>query len=567
MNRLARAVVTGSALGVVVAAAITLARRWTWRPYAPVHLPYDLVVCVIGGAVVAAVAFSFVRREPRIGTLAGGALVLALVILGWSAVAPRPRLLGEIPLPSAPAPVRNRSVVLVVLDTLRRSSMSLHGYGRSTTPNLDRWAEGALVFDQATSVSSWTLPAHASMFTGLYPRSHGAHGYKSAKQKESTYRLPEACDTLAEIASRAGFATVGVVSNYLYLDRRFGTDQGFMEYFVDPPSQGLRFPPADSLLEKVDKSAQDWPYFRDTDITDAALQALEDLHGRPFFLFVNYFDVHRPNNRPPTPEVPLEDEIVVPRYFPELMRVMRGEPIDERVRRSLVNAYDRELQHLDSELARLLARLAEPDLAGSTLVIVTSDHGEHFGEHELVDHAALLYDEVVDVPLILRGPGVAPGRSQRPVQVVDVFPTALEHLGLPVPANCQGVSLLRGSERDAISEWYAAANGFLLQPVYKGRFEADLRTIRRGRWRLHEDERGKVELYDLELDPRELDDVALAHPEVVLELRGGLAEWVATHPAGEHFELEPSPSSREREDALRRTGYAGAEDDQKSKPK
>jgi len=574
MTRLARAAIAGAALGVIVAAAITLARRATWRPYAPVHLPYDLAVCVIGGAVAAAVAFTFIRRDPRIGAFAAVAVGLALVCLGWCAIAPRPRLLGEIQLPSAPAPARSRSVVLVVLDTLRRSSLALHGYGRRTTPNLDRWAEKALVFDQASSVSSWTLPAHASMFTGLYPRSHGAHGYKSSKLKESTYRLPPSCDTLAEIASRAGIATVGVVANHLYLDRRFGTDQGFATYFVDPPRPGLRFPPGDLLLEKVDREASrvlDWPYLRDTFVTDAALAAIEDLRGRPFFLFVNYLDVHRPNSRPPTEEVPSEDEIEVPRYFPELLRVMRGEPIDEKVRRSLVNTYDRELQHLDGELGRLLARLAEPDLAGDTLVIVTSDHGEHFGEHDLVDHAALLYDEVVDVPLLLRGPGVDPGRSPRPVQIVDCFPTALEHLGLPVPRDCQGVSLLHGPERDAISEWYAAANGFLLQPVYRGRFEADLRTIRRGRWRLHQDQRGKVELYDLDSDPRQLDDVALAHPEVVRELQRGLAEWVATHPPGENLELDPIPSSREREDALRRTGYAGGEHEggsiQNSKPK
>jgi len=562
LKGLPRAALAGAGAGIVLAAAITLARRLTWRPYAPLHLPYDLALCVMGGIALGAVGFMALRRGPRIGRLFTAALGLAVLVIACCALAPRPRLLPEIALPSGTAPASRRSVVLIVLDTLRRSSLSLHGYGRRTTPNLDRWAEGALVFDQATSVASWTLPAHASMFTGLYPRSHGAHGYRSEKQKESTYVLPDSCDTLAEIASRAGFATVGVVANYLYLDRRFGTDQGFAEYFVDPPCRGLRVQPAEFLFEKIDPYGShilDWGYIRDTFITDAALDAIEDLRGRPFFLFVNYFDVHRPNLRPPTPEVPLEDEFVVPRYYPELTRVLRGEPLDERVRRGLVNSYDRELQHLDGELARLLARLAEPDLAQDTLVIVTSDHGEHFGEHGLIDHAALLYDEAVDVPLLVRGPGVVPGRSARPVQVVDVFPTALEHLGLPVPASCQGVSLLRGEERDTVCEWYAAANGFLLQPQYKGRYEADLRSIRRGRWRLLEDERGKVELYDLDADPRELVDLAASQPEVVVDLRRALAEWVASHPPGEHVEMRAGPNSREREEALRRTGYAGEE--------
>src|SRR5262249_12968071 len=158
--------------------------------------------------------------------------------------------------------------------------------------------------------------------------------------------------------------------------------------------------------------------------------ALQELRGRPFFLFVNYLDVHRPNLRRPTPEVPLEDEIAIPRYFPELTSVLRGKPLAERVRRSLVNAYDRELEHLDGELGRLFRWLETSGLSDEVVVIVTSDHGEYFGEHGLIDHAVHLYNEAVDVPLIVKGPGIAPGRIERPVQLVDVFPTALEVLGL-----------------------------------------------------------------------------------------------------------------------------------------
>jgi arylsulfatase A-like enzyme len=554
----------GAALGIAFAAAITLARRWTWRPYEPIHLPYDVAVCGIAGVVLALLAPRLYRPGARLSRISFAALIAAIPILAWCALGPRPRLLPSIASPATRPVMKPRSVVLVVLDTLRRSNLALHGYGRRTTPNLDRWAERALVFDQATSVSSWTMPAHASMFTGLYPRSHGAHGYRSGKQKESTYRLPDACDTLAEIVSRAGLSTAAVVANHLYLEPRFGTDQGFGVYFVDPPRPGFRFPPADALVGRLDPRAADaleWPYLRDTFVTDAALDAVEQLRGQPFFLFVNYLDVHRPNDRPPTPEVPEEDELVVPRYFPELTSVLRGEPIDPRVKRSLVNAYDRELQHLDGELARLLARLAEADLAEETLVIVTSDHGEHFGEHGLVDHAALLYDEVVHVPLLLRGPGIVPGRRADPVSLVDVFPTALEFLGLPVPEACQGASLLQApGPREIVSEWYAAANGFLLHSQYRGRFDHDLRSIRIGRWRLLEDATGRIELFDLEADPRELADRAIAEPATVAELRARLAAWEAGHPAGESVPLGDAPTSRERSEALRRTGYAGEDD-------
>ncbi len=562
MRRALRGFLAGAVLGEVLAATITLARRLSWRPYAPLHLPYDLAVCVAGAGAISLIAHLLLRRDAALGRKSVVAVAASSAVLVFLALAPRPSLLPKLRLPPSPPTARARSVLLVVLDTVRRSSLSLYGYARKTTPNLDRWAKGALVFDDATSVSSWTLPAHASMFTGLYPRSHGAHGYRSDQLKESTYRLPASCDTLAEIASRAGIATVAVVANHLYLDRRFGTDQGFATYWVDPPHPGLRFPPGDALFASLDPEGSailDWPYVRDTFVTDAALDALDKLHDRPFFLFVNYLDVHRPNLRPATAEIPLEDEVVVPRYCPELTRVLRGEPIPEKLRRSLVNAYDRELEHLDGELSRLLARLDDLGLSRDTLVIVTSDHGEHFGEHGLVDHAVQLYNETVDVPLIVKGMGIAPGRSRKPVQVVDVFPTALEHLGLPVPGACQGTSLLGPAEHPIVSEWYAAANGFLLRPEYQGRFEADLRTIRMGSWRLFEDERGKVELYDLAADPRELHDTAAQNPQLVLELERRLAEWVANHPPGENVKVESGALSRERDAALRALGYAGEE--------
>jgi hypothetical protein len=122
---------------------------------------------------------------------------------------------------------KGNSVVVIVLDTLRKDHMSLYGYDRPTTPLLDEWAQGALVFDDSNATSSWTLPTHASIFTGLYPRSHGAHGYRSEKQTNSTYALDPELTTLAEIAQDAGIATGAVISNFYFLGSEFGVDQGF----------------------------------------------------------------------------------------------------------------------------------------------------------------------------------------------------------------------------------------------------------------------------------------------------------------------------------------------------
>lgn len=567
MKRALAGLYSGAMVGVALAAAATIARWLTWKPYVPVHLPWDLLVCVAGAGAAFGVARITVPARARLALLAGSTLAIAFCVLKRppSPVPPMPANSAPTTSAAPPGPgprAGGRSVLLIVLDTLRRSNVSLHGYGRRTTPNLDRWAQGALVFDQATSVSSWTLPAHASMFTGLYPRSHGAHGYRSERQKDSTYRLPGSCETLAEIASQAGIATAAIVANHLYLAPRFGVDQGFGTYWCEPPRAGFRLPPADFLCAKLDPLGDaivDWPYCRDTFVTDWTIDALEELRGRPFFLFVNYLDVHRPNLRAPTLETPLEDEIAIPRYFPELTRVLRGEPIADKVRRSLVNAYDRELEHLDAELGRLFRWLETSGLADDLVVIVTSDHGEYFGEHGLIDHAVHLYDEAVDVPLIVKGRGIAPGRSARPVQVVDVFPTVLEVLGLPARPS-QATSLLSAGALDApldrpsVCEWYAASNGFLLRPEYGGRFDRDWRSIRVGPWRLLEDSRGNVELYDLASDPRETRDLARESPGIVADLRARLAEWVASHPEGEKIPVE---ESRERDAALRALGYVG----------
>ena len=319
------------------------------------------------------------------------------------------------------------SAILVVLDTARRDHLSLYRYDRETTPHIDRWARNALVFDNATATSSWTLPSHASMFTGLYPRSHAAHGFRGERAWGNAYPLDRERTTLAELASAEGIVTAAIVANHFYLSPRFGLDQGFQSYVVLRPRLGLGFQPADWLAERFSREALEgvrWPYYRAEVVTDLTIEWLETARDRRFFLFVNYMDVHSPNRRPPTPAVPAGAE-----RSPESEGIDLEKPAENlppAVRKYLVNQYDRELIRLDRELGRLFAFLASSGLEDRTTVFLTSDHGEYLGEHGLLFHSQHLHDEVINVPLVVRGPGIRPGRSSTPVQSVDLFPAVLE---------------------------------------------------------------------------------------------------------------------------------------------
>ena len=499
-------------------------------------------------ATVAALSAGFPRVSPGWSRHDGAPLTaaLAITIFCSSTVFPWSGQLvdtsSRVPPRAAPAP----SFILIVLDTLRQDHLSLHGYERPTTPNIDEWARDALIFDDASAASSWTLPSHASMFTGLFPRTHGAHAFRGASPVNNAYALAEGKVTLAEIASQEGYATAALVANNVYLRRRYGLDQGFDTYWLPVPRAGVRFAPSEILAEYFSPWLYQefrWQYYRDRYMTDNAVRWLEASRGRPFFLFLNYMDVHTPNARPPLSEVPLDDESPFTAHRYDFANVMDGtEEIAPAVLRDLVNSYDRELIHLDRELGRLLDYLEQSGLDATTNVMITSDHGEYFGEHDLFLHGKHLHEEVVRVPLILKGPDVRPGRTSRPVQGVDVFRTALDLMRISYTGEAQGTSLLQGEPRPVVAEYYASTTQELLSPRYRGRFDRDLRTIRMSRHKLFLDEHDRIELYDLQADPRESEDLADRLPDIVTELRARLANWLLEHPAAD---TEPNAGASE----------------------
>lgn len=399
--------------------------------------------------------------------------------------------------PGAPEPADN--VILITLDTTRADVLSCYGGSERATPNLGAFAARALTFDVARSVAPLTVPAHASMLTGLVPPRHGV-------RDNGVSRLPSSAETLAERARASGLETAAFVSA-LVLDHGFGLDQGFDTY-----AQPAR-PASAASNHYVSRRAED---------TLAQTIAWLDARDRTrhFFLWVHLFDPHVPYAPPP-----------------EALELAGGDP------------YRGEVAYVDRELGRLFTRLEELDLFDSSLVVVVGDHGESLGEHGEATHSAFCYDATLRVPLLVRFPdGRGAGeRSSSVVSVVDVFPTALAALGLDAGGAHDGFDLARAvpAERAVYCESYAGWYDYGWSPL-AGVADANGKYLASS----------APEFFDLRVDPRELRDRAAERRADVAAARARLAEFLA-RPA---LAPEPLGASVERSAWLRELGYGPSVD-------
>jgi arylsulfatase A-like enzyme len=280
-------------------------------------------------------------------------------------------------------------VVVYLVDTLRRDHLSLYGYKRPTSPSLDRFASDAVVFEQAVAPSSWTIPSVGSLFTSLLPDEHGAVDLLAP--------LAPTAHTLAERLAEGGFATGTIMANPL-IQRSRGFEQGFT-YFAG--LRGRRGRPSRTVSAGR--------------VVDGALRFLETHRGLPVFLYVHAFDPHSPYQPPPP--------------FDQVFR-----PLSQSDRDQAVALYDGEIAYGDREFGRFVAELKATGIYERALVVFTSDHGEEFLDHGDWRHGNSLFDELVRVPLVVKFPGgVHAGlRVDRQVQLLDVLPTVLRALSLPM---------------------------------------------------------------------------------------------------------------------------------------
>jgi arylsulfatase A-like enzyme len=408
-------------------------------------------------------------------------------------------------------------IVLIVLDTVRADHTSLYGYERSTTPALTEIAAAATLYTRARATSPWTLPSHASMFTGIYPYEHGAHtvwvdlpGDESANdargaEKKKAKRPPDLIDnvrplpsgrpTLAEVLAAAGYRTAAIGANTIYLDEKYGLARGFETYDMEY-----------SYYEGVNRRAAAW---------------LDQDDGRPFFLFLNYMDAHEPYNSKPLTGL-FERE--VPPSTPRFIKKVAAEvltttlPVPERDLDLLTDQYDLGIANADAGVGRLIAMLRDRGFYDDLLLIVTSDHGEYLGEHRLITHSKDVFEPVMNLPLLVKT------SRQRHGQVDDT-PISLVHLPALILGYVTGADASpfpyadRGG--DLLAENHFTRWKDLLEP-WGTRFHRERHVLYRGDLKLILSSDGQDELYDLADDPQEQRNLIAEKPDSAAALTATL---------------------------------------------
>jgi arylsulfatase A-like enzyme len=435
-------------------------------------------------------------------------------------------------LPARPEPGWN--VLLISVDTLRADHLGLYGYDRPTSPNIDRLGSQGAVFEQVVCQNTNTNPSHASILSGLYPRTHGSW--------DNYFMMAPDVPMAPETFRQHGYRTAAFVSGYTLKQKICGLDRGFEVY--DDEFGGKE---------------------RTGDVTTTlALDWLQAHSTQPFFLFVHLFDPHGPYD-PPAADLPSfeprEPEEIVPlERIPRYQRLPRNAPEAEvwtdlnRYKAS----YDAEIAFADLQVGRILDAVEELGLASSTVVLFTSDHGEALDERfHLLDHGGGLGDEEILVPFILRLPDGRHAGQRFPgqVQTIDIWPTAASAVGLTPSQTVQGRDLLQVLERRSGDPHPEAFTETRIIPMrwrhraYELKVGDTLKSVRRPDAKLvffPGVAENYTEVYDLAGDPLETENVAGERPELSGELMESLRRFLFL-PARRNSVADPAEDKETRE--------------------
>jgi arylsulfatase A-like enzyme len=438
------------------------------------------------------------------------ALIFALVVLG---------LAGAIWIArSGTHPV---SLILISIDTLRADRVGCYGYARGTSPAIDSLAARGALFQNVVAECSWTLPSHVTMLSGVPPSTHGANGPQSAPGPET--RL------LAEILREAGYRTIALTDGG-YLSAANGLARGF-EVFIQR-RRGL---------PKILRDAREH------------LGRLRP--DEPYFLFLHTYDVHCPY----TPSEPYASQFASTDAESIETEDRCGDShfnamtLSEGQVRYLSDRYDASIREADAHLGEFFAFLDSTGRLDNTVLVVTSDHGEEFWEHGRIGHKGTLYREVLMVPLVVSGPDVRPARVDAQVGLVDLAPTLLDLLGLPIPEDVEGsslVPLMKGSGQGRGRPAGVAQEA----RVSEIDWPIALRSVTTPDRHLIVDRAGgKSELYAPRDDPAEGHDLAAASPTDVATLSAILDDYARTHRPRAAEAAEPLTAEQVEE--LQNLGY------------
>ncbi len=424
------------------------------------------------------------------------------------------------------------NVLLIGVDTLRADRMSAFGYERDTTPHLRVLAERATLFPHTLCQAPWTLPSFSTIFTSMYPSAHGA----GRGGHDEWTPIDPTTTALAEILSRAGYVTQGVTANHL-ISPSYGLDQGFGAY---------RIPEGWSM----ESAAGDKQH---------VIALLREFRSTPFFLFWHIMDPHLPY----TTEDGFREEFTAADYegrfkgsrgYQVPFQVLDPRPgrrwythegpppapaLAEDDERFVHDYYDAEIAETDAAIGAVLTALDELGLAERTIIALVADHGEGLGEHKHYHHGYTLFEDQVRIPMLVAVPGQSRRVIERPVGAIDLAPTLLGALGLPIPSTFEGVDRLAADapEDDPVLMEY---------PTYDS--SAQKAYVRGSLKYLHDPVFHTEALFDVAADPLETQDVRAAHPEFVAEARAALDRfrWAQLQKGRFHLRLVGKKGQRLR---------------------
>ncbi len=494
---------------------------------------YDIAVVILAAGVAVqagrmahAHSQRFLGLVRRSATWMAAAVVLAAVAINVGGLLRERVRLGALPPVSSDAP----NVLLLILDTVRASNMSLYGYSRETTPNIDRFAERAVTFDFAIATSPWTLPSHVSMFTGRLPY-----------EFTSNFLVPYGGEhtTIAEFLSERGYVTTGVVGNLVYCTEEANITGGFLHY-EDHQIVASEFLKSFALGRRLDRSGflhdlySHYDAFGDKDaaeVTNEFTSWLDERpRDRPFFAFLNYMDAHEPYLPPARfveefgTDTPRRNELntYLLRWAARPGRELM--PPEEVAAEEA--AYDGTIAFVDEQVGALLDALRSQGLSDNTVIIIASDHGEQFGEHGLHVHGNSLFLPNLHVPLLVAyGDRLPAGtRVGTPVSIRDIPATVMSLIGMEDAGPFTGKSLER--------YWTSGADSQqVLEPVFSQltdiRGAPTMKSLILGRYHYIWGENRVELLFDIEDDPAETTSlITRENRELVTRMRRLLAPHV-----------------------------------------
>jgi len=450
-------------------------------------------------------------RKPLFFVLVG--VLAAVLILFFTLTRFLPtkedRYISELEELMSPLDVSELNILFITLDTTRADHLGCYGYDRAETPNIDRLAETGILFKNATCQVPFTLPSHSSMFTGTYPFYHGV-------RDNGGFYLEQERTTLAEVLKVHGMATSAFVGAFV-VDSRWGLDQG-IDYYYD-----------NFDFAKYKRISLDSVQREGGEVIEAFFEWFEENYQKKFFSWIHFYDPHTPYDPP--------------------------EPYKTRFSKWNWGLYDGEIAYVDELIGKVLDKLIEKDVLKKTLIVIVGDHGESLGQHKENAHGFFIYDAAISVPLIIHLPSrnLRAKKVNTRVETIDIMPTLLQILGLPLPSEVQGKSLL-----PLILDKHSNQERFAYSETYYPRYHfgwSELKSLQNSRYKYIQAPR--PELYDIVNDPNELTNIYRQEIKIGKQFEEKLNSLLEKMSAEGIEEKGPQKLDEEAMEKLMALGYVG----------